>query len=40
MDIAGVMKSKGVDNSYISSGMSGKPTRALIQLVSSLSETS
>lgn len=38
MDIAGVMKSSGDDSSYISSGMSGKPTRALVQLISNLSE--
>lgn len=38
MDIAGVMKSSGEDSPYISSGMSGKPTRALVQLISNLSE--
>lgn len=38
MDIAGVMKSNGEDSLYISRGMSGKPTRALVQLISNLSE--
>lgn len=38
MDIAGVMKSDGKDGLYISSGMSGKPTRALVQLISNLCE--
>jgi len=38
MDIASVMKSDGTDSSYISNGMSGKPTRALVHLISRLSE--
>lgn len=38
MDIAGVMKSGGVDGSYISSGISGKPTRAIVQLISNICE--
>lgn len=38
MDIAGVMKSNGKDGLYISNGMSGKPTRALIQFILNLSE--
>jgi len=38
MDIAGVMKANGEDSLYISRGMSGKPTRALVQLISNLSE--
>jgi len=38
MDVAGVMKSNGTDGLYISSGMSGKPTRALVQFISNLSE--
>lgn len=40
MDIAGVMKSKGLDGSYLSSGMSGTPTRALVQMIINLSEKS
>ncbi|XP_025191013.1 cytosol aminopeptidase-like isoform X2 [Melanaphis sacchari] len=38
MDIAGVMKSNGEDGLYISSGMSGKPTRALVQFISNFSQ--
>ncbi|XP_025419362.1 cytosol aminopeptidase-like isoform X2 [Sipha flava] len=40
LDIAGVMKSSGESDSYISSGMSGKPTRALVQFISNLSKRS
>ncbi|XP_050531055.1 cytosol aminopeptidase-like isoform X2 [Daktulosphaira vitifoliae] len=38
MDIAGVMKTDGKDSPYISSGMSGKPTRALVQLILDISK--
>lgn len=38
MDIAGVMKPGGESGSYVSSGMSGKPTRALVQFISNLSK--
>ncbi|XP_050438807.1 cytosol aminopeptidase-like isoform X2 [Adelges cooleyi] len=40
MDIAGVMKSNGQDSSYISSGMSGQPTRALVQFILDISKQS
>lgn len=36
MDVAGVMKSDIKKNSYVSGGMTGKPTRALIQFVANL----
>ncbi|VVC30693.1 Peptidase M17, leucyl aminopeptidase, C-terminal,Peptidase M17, leucyl aminopeptidase, N- [Cinara cedri] len=36
MDVAGVMKSAHENNSYVSGGMTGKPTRALVQFVLNL----
>ncbi|KAG8236672.1 hypothetical protein J437_LFUL014400 [Ladona fulva] len=37
LDIAGVMSSTGESPPYVSKGMSGRPTRTLIQFLSQIS---